>query len=386
LMVAGCITLARRRLDWQALLANNRALALFFLYCGISVLWSDYPFVSLKRWFKDIGNVIMVLVVLTETDPVRAAKKVFARCSYVLIPYSILLFKYYPLYGRAYDRWTGATYYTGVTLGKNALGATLLFCAVTLTWSCLYLRNQSVSRRERGELTDHGLLLLLTAWLLTQANSSTSLASSVLGGGALLAYQFAPLRKQVKHLALYILAGMLLFVGLREPVAQLLGRDLTLTGRTDIWQLTLAEGSSLLLGVGYYSFWMPARAERISTSGGFYYNLNEAHNGYLDLYLDVGLIGVVLLLIVLASQSRRINLEVLSRHEFAALRVAVLIVTVAYNLTESAFCRQSLIWFAFLLTTIEVPRAFWEGRACSHSELPAMDGQHTEAALSSAAH
>jgi len=61
LIVAGLLVLIQRRVNWNVLFANNTWLILFFLYCGLSVAWSDYSFVGLKRWIKDLGNVVMVL-------------------------------------------------------------------------------------------------------------------------------------------------------------------------------------------------------------------------------------------------------------------------------------------------------------------------------------
>jgi len=47
---------------------KNAPLVVFFLYCAASVFWSDFPIVAFKRWTKVLGNVVMVLVVLTEAD------------------------------------------------------------------------------------------------------------------------------------------------------------------------------------------------------------------------------------------------------------------------------------------------------------------------------
>ena len=49
LILAGAVVLLRRRVNWKALFTNNKWLLVFTLFWGISVLWSDYPFVALKR-------------------------------------------------------------------------------------------------------------------------------------------------------------------------------------------------------------------------------------------------------------------------------------------------------------------------------------------------
>ena len=62
----------------------NRPLLLFFAYCFLSILWSETPFVSLKRCVKAVGDVIMILVILTDSEPLNAAKSFFTRVGFVL--------------------------------------------------------------------------------------------------------------------------------------------------------------------------------------------------------------------------------------------------------------------------------------------------------------
>jgi len=86
LMLAGLYVLRQRNLSWRWFFANNRWIFLFYLFFGISVVWSVEPFVAFKRWFRDVGNLVMVLVILSEANPVAAMQAVFARCAYLLIP------------------------------------------------------------------------------------------------------------------------------------------------------------------------------------------------------------------------------------------------------------------------------------------------------------
>ena len=68
LMLGGLITLAHRRQRAAALLKANLPIVAYFLYCGVSVLWSDYPLVGGKRWLRSLGDLIMVLVILTDSN------------------------------------------------------------------------------------------------------------------------------------------------------------------------------------------------------------------------------------------------------------------------------------------------------------------------------
>ena len=80
----------------------------------------------------------------------------------------------------------------------------------------------------------------------------------------------------------------------------------------------------------------------------------SAHCGYLDIYLDGGLIAVFLLFCVLVASGRRLTAS--SRVDrFQALRFAVLIGMILYNLSESTFMRLTPSWFTTLLVVIDFP-------------------------------
>ena len=88
--------MSKRNIEWISIFRNNIFIVLWFVYCGISIMWSDYPFVSFKRWIKEIGCVLSILIVLTEEEPVRAVKILIKRFSYIVITSSILLILLFP--------------------------------------------------------------------------------------------------------------------------------------------------------------------------------------------------------------------------------------------------------------------------------------------------
>ena len=71
LILAGLVVLARRRIALARLIRQNGWLIAFFLFCLLSVAWSDDPFTAFKRWIKTLGHPIMALIILTDPDPPR---------------------------------------------------------------------------------------------------------------------------------------------------------------------------------------------------------------------------------------------------------------------------------------------------------------------------
>src|SRR6266571_2176044 len=361
LIAAGLFVLVRRRATWGSIVKRNAWLFLYFVYLGISVLWSDYSFVAFKRWIKDFGNVVIVLVILAENDPVEATKIVLARCAYLLIPASLLLTRYYWVLGGYYDQWTGQPIYTGVAADKNMFGMTLFVCGLSLIWILTELRKEKPGSVGNTELFTYVGLMLMVVYLFYKAHSSTAIVCTVIGASVFVGMKFPAIRtKVINRLGVYsLVAGFLALLlhailDLGGTFVQLVGRDLTFTGRTAIWQSLLNEKTNPLFGEGYYSFWTGDRVRRLSE--GYYYLLNEAHNGLLETYLNSGLIGLALLFAVLFCAGKRIRQEAAAGEPFAAFRLAFLIAVVFYSATEAVFNRLSLIWFLLLLAIIEYPR------------------------------
>src|SRR5262249_9756184 len=126
LIILAIWILSSRSLAWAKCLALNGALTAFLAFGLASVLWSDFPFVALKRWFRDIGNYLVILVALSDPQPVRAVRTLFRRLCYLLIPLCIVLIKYYPDMSKGYDSWTGKAEFFGAATSKNMLGVVCL--------------------------------------------------------------------------------------------------------------------------------------------------------------------------------------------------------------------------------------------------------------------
>jgi len=361
LMAAGMVVLFKRRIELRRVISENKWICLYFLYLGISALWSDYPFVSFKRWIKDLGNVVMVLVILSEMDPTEAVKAVFVRCAYILVPLSVIFIKYFPDVGRYYNRWTWTFSYGGVTTDKNMLGLTLVVSGIFLLWHLLDIYNDRPFKGRWKTILVCGVLLAMAAWLFNMANSATSQACFMVGGGILFVLKVPAVRRKVWSLRAFSIPVAILSLFLYSALnmqnagTSVLGRDTTFTGRTEIWQRVLSEKTNPLIGVGFYSFWLGDRVDKVSE--GFYYHLNESHNGYIETYLNSGLIGIFLLVGLIVSAIIRLVREAPRGSDYEALQAVFLAVMVVYNVTEAAFDRMDILWVCFLLACVKYPIA-----------------------------
>jgi O-antigen ligase len=79
-----------------------------------------------------------------------------------------------------------------------------------------------------------------------------------------------------------------------DTLLSLIGRDLTLTGRTDIWNAAAsAVKARPWLGYGYYAFWLDAEGPAYWVRRAVGWNVASAHSGWLELALGLGRIGVI---------------------------------------------------------------------------------------------
>jgi exopolysaccharide production protein ExoQ len=360
LILAGLAVVLTRRTDFQSFSANNRWLFLLCVFWGFSVIWADDPFVALKRWIKDLGNVVMVLVILSEKDPITAIKAVLARCVYLLVPFSVLCIKWYGSFGRGYNSITGEAGYQGVTTGKNLLGITLTVCTVFLVWEILQMREHKSGATTKIDLLNSFLLLIMAGWLFKMANSATSLACTIFGACSLVALRLPFLARRSEYLIAYALVAALLLgvvslvFDLGAQGAAMLGRDSSLHGRTEIWTMALDEKSNPLVGAGFYSFWTEARVAKFRQVYSF--SLTQAHNGYLETYLNGGLIGLGLLLAMIISAGRNIQKRLAVNPDWGGVSFVFWLIVVIHNWSEASFNKLSLLWFVLLLVSIEYPR------------------------------
>src|SRR2546430_4114573 len=159
LLAAGLTVLLARGGRTRTFLQMNGPLLAFFSYCVLSILWSDYPFVAFKRWTKALGNLVMVLIVLTETDRSAAVKRLLVRSGFLLVPLSVLLIKYYPDLGRGYTPWNWMPYYIGVAGDKNGLGVVCMVFGLGSLRRLVEGLRSGERPRVAGPLIAHGALL-----------------------------------------------------------------------------------------------------------------------------------------------------------------------------------------------------------------------------------
>ena len=359
LIISGLYILSRRRVTLLEFARNNRWLTIFILYCLVAILWSDFPFVALKRWIKVLGHPIMALVVLTDPDPQEALRRLLKKTAYFLIPFSILFIKYYPQFGRGFDLWTGEATNLGVTHGKNELGYDCMITGLFFSWNFLQAWKIKERKARLKELLLSVGFLCMIGWLLRMSSSATSLMCMMVGICTILVLGLPFVNK--RRIGIYLVVGILAFAvaeplfGIYGNTLQALGRDATLTDRTEVWHDALRLQPNPIFGAGFESFWLGTRLDKLWAK--WWWRPLQAHNGYIETYLNLGLAGLVILAGVIIGTFRKISVDLLRRFQFGRLRLAFLFTILVYNFTEATFTNVHIIWTVFYLIAIHYPRA-----------------------------
>jgi O-antigen ligase len=98
---------------------------------------------------------------------------------------------------------------------------------------------------------------------------------------------------------------------------------------------------------------MGARQDHLSEK--YVFRLNQAHNGYLETYLNGGVFGLCLLVVLIVVASKNLRLEILQGLTGAQLRFALFLVALFHNWTEATFNKMGALWFVFLWAIMTYP-------------------------------
>ncbi len=360
LILAGLIILVRRRLGWKKIFTQNSLIWLFFIFGAISCfLWSDYPLVSFKRLLKDLGNVVMVLVILTEDRPYLAFGIILRRLAFVLLPFSILFIKYYPDLGRAYHM--GQPMFTGVATQKNGLGQLCFLAGMYFSWNLIFDHKKLLRSGYMIHYSTYLIMLPMIAWLTYRANSATSTTCLIVAVSLFIIGSHSSMIENPKRILRLSIASAVIFFqmeyffDIKNTIIVLLGRSPDLTTRMPMWNDLLTMVKNPILGFGFESFWLGERQVSMIENWGV---SGQAHNGYLEMYLNLGLIGLLFMTGWIFSGIKNVNRFLDINYPVGLLRFSLIVTVALYNYTEVTFHGVSNMWIVFMIGIMNIPPGY----------------------------
>lgn len=376
LLSIGFVTTAwRAALAWLLLRWINLFLLAFVALAVASCLWSIEPEVTAKRLLRvftiTLDSIAFVLIGWNSPRFQNTLRPVLT----IMLLGSILFGLAFPELGihqESSAELIGA--WRGLTAHKNSLGA--LSCVTLIFWAHAWLTKQS---RWLPALV--GAAIAMTCLVL--ARSSTSIVTSVFSIAFLLLFLRMPptLRRYAPYLVglfvasllIYSLAILRLVPGLDlilSPIVALTGKDLSFTGRSDIWAIII-EHVHLhpLLGTGYGAYWNGPIAGTPSFDFvvRMYFYPGSAHNGYLEVVNDLGVVGLACLIGYLITYVRQaLKLLTIDRTQ-ATLYLCLFVQQGITNLSESHWLSVMSVNFVIMtLATTCIARALLDSRLRSY--------------------
>jgi exopolysaccharide production protein ExoQ len=329
---------------WRQVLRAARTAWPLLALAGLALLstaWSVEPMLTLRRSVLLLAST-MIAIYVGERYSIKAFAHLLAQTFCLMIVLVLLVYLVAPEYVIDYSAYGGA--WRGLSTYKNTFGEYMAVAVLLL--ALVRFRRFSWLRY---------VFLLIAAGLLFLSHSATAV---VCGALTLAAVPLWRLMRGKQRLLIGVLVAITFLLGIYwllafpETIFQVLGRDATLTGRTDLWSKLLPViADRPVLGYGYAAFWTGSNAEVLNVWIGAGRLVPIADNGYIDLCLSLGAAGLALFLGVFTGAFRKAMEYLRSEPGFVALwPVTYLCIFAADNICESALLTRGT--FPFLVFAI----------------------------------
>lgn len=350
LVAASRMLVAPRRL--VPFLASGSVPIALAVLALLSSAWADLPILSLRRGLALLGTTAFG-VYLAMRFSIEQLLRLAGWALLLILIGSVATIAFLPTVGTMQGYYSGA--WQGVFVHKNSLGRYM-----ALGFLVFMLLTLDRTRRSFSRL----LILPVFATALFFSKSITGLVV-LLACIIVLPLLTTVTWRRSQRLGVYaILSGLLLgssLIALAEAgkLVQLFGRDLTLTGRTELWRLTAdAVSQRFWLGYGYKNFWDDWGGQANYIRATLSWDIPHAHNGVLELLLSLGFVGLAFLVASLwQTTANAIWYARAYPHPLGYWPLCLLVFMILANTTESVFVNPNdFYWTLYVATSISLNR------------------------------
>jgi exopolysaccharide production protein ExoQ len=279
-----------------AIIANNPFVFMYSAVLFLSALWSLHPDITIKRSVS-YANTMAIAVYLIATFRADDSIKALSYSLAISAAGSIAFVFISPRIGIHQVAWLEGNW-RGVFAHKNILGEAMAIGV----FAQLYLLSGRI-----GSTIWNVLWLCVFGGLLTLSKSGTQLTISSLYLSGFFLYVVWLQNKLLGYAFASLFALVLAAVGIALAVdpgtlLESMGKDPTLTGRTDIWRVVLELiVQKPLFGWGFQALFVEGDAVTNWVKAQLQAALPHAHNAWLQITLEVGLVGLFLIVMIIGT-------------------------------------------------------------------------------------
>jgi O-antigen ligase len=333
---------------------RHKVFAILAGWAAISCLWSQFPVVTLMWAPIAAFNVVFAFYLYRRFSPEQQMQLLLG-LGWLCLVLNIILSMFFPQYGLDYE--VAKVAWRGMCSTKNLCSMTTSF----LLPAAFYVPARSVFAKV-SRVVYVGLSILVI-FMTHSATGEIGLAFLLVFVAAM--GPISRLRNRDRSIALLLgattaLALVSTFLAAGKQILILLNRDPTLTGRTEIWASIIpAILQRPILGYGYQAFWRgyEGASANIALSNGW--AVSSAHNSFLQVGLDLGLVGVALVMytIVIALRNSFFCLRTV-RSPYLTWCTCIVLITIVTTTDEVALMvPNSPVWLIYMLACIGLSEA-----------------------------
>ena len=329
LLIVSLILLSMKRTQVLIIVKKEKYFTLFLFWCFITIFFSSFPDISLKRFILYFSTFTVPLMMLLYNKNSDESLQIFyhiLRFYIIICIFSVFLI---PGAKDRYGEWVG------LAASKNHLAQTSLISFL------IFSIHFKKSKRLISRIFDL-ILIIITLILLAGAKSSTATGALLIVLGLWFLTNidkiFSPLGigKTISTVTVIIMFMVLLVVvslslEFLAPIFNAAGEDMTFTGRVDLWvDIWAYTKTHLLFGSGFRAFWVIDSPNVTSLYVKYIWLPIQAHNGYLDIVNELGILGFVLFSSVILNYFIKIK-KLYSNNNWKWFVISAIII----NFTES---------------------------------------------------
>lgn len=325
------------------LVRRTPLLWLMILWAAVSILWSGSPDIAFRRVIAVLLTTLYALVLYLRY-PFQSFLRLLGAAFFIAILTSLLMVVFKPDWGIMSVVLNGD--WRGVFIHKNSLGKVSAFAL------CFFAALWSTGRNRRERIFWAGAFVLGAITLIGSRSVTGLVVFGSLAVGAIILRAARPWRKAWPVFLLIILiigSGVILVIIQNSDVLlNTIGRDISFTGRVPLWQVLIPMGLKQPLGYGYGTFWLGWNGPSADVWSRVVWLPPNAHNGFLEIWLDLGWVGLGLGIILLAKMFMAFIGPALAGDKAAIFCMLLVLIIVIYNLVEVNFFDQNDIYWVII--------------------------------------